>query len=113
MSNGARDVMLVQAPVIGDGFSVLLHEICSCFGKTSFPHAALLTPMGRFENHGMQGICRQGIYPSRDGLLMRMLFEEFLGAVKALFVHSGGTHFGYLLRGYDGGFVIKGISHEG
>jgi len=46
-------------------------------------------------------------------LLVRMFLEQFLGAVKALFVFSGGTHFGYLLRGYDGGFVVKGISHEG
>lgn len=31
MGDGACDVVFIEAPVIGDGFSVLLYEVCCCF----------------------------------------------------------------------------------
>lgn len=38
VGDGAGDIMRVEAPIVGDGFSVLLHEICGLGLEAAFPH---------------------------------------------------------------------------
>ena len=54
MGDGAGNVMPVQAPVIGDGFSILLHQIGGSLSETSLPHASVLASMQLFANPRMQ-----------------------------------------------------------
>ena len=38
MGDGATDVVFVETPIKGDGFSELLNEICSLLSEAAFPH---------------------------------------------------------------------------
>lgn len=38
MGDGAPDVVAVESPVEGDGFSEFLNEVCSLLSEAAFPH---------------------------------------------------------------------------
>lgn len=40
VGDGATDIVLVEAPIKGDGFSELLDEICGLLSEAAFPHKA-------------------------------------------------------------------------
>ena len=57
MGDGAPDVVLVEPPIKGDGFSELLDEICSLLSEAAFPHRE-------------SGLAGRGVKGNRESLLL-------------------------------------------